>query len=177
MSPEQEQRVRTVFEAVLPCEPTRRAVVLDALCAGDAEVRSAVERLLADDEQADRDDFLTPPGEAPDMEVRLSVTEGPHQGEVFTFREHDTFIVGRSQDAHFRLPLKDKYFSRFQFLIEVNPPWCRLVDMASTNGTYVNGRACDGDRPARRGYHPGRQHDHSSGFPGSGVPHGRPAPT
>ena len=65
---------------------------------------------------------------------------GTPPGSSFTFREHETFIVGRSQDAHFRLPLKDKYFSRFHFMVEVNPPLCRLMDMASTNGTFVNGR-------------------------------------
>jgi serine/threonine-protein kinase len=74
------------------------------------------------------------------MIVTLSVTEGPHRGQVFEFREHDTFIVGRSKDAHFRLPLKDKTFSRFHFMVEVNPPCCRLIDMASRNGTRVNGR-------------------------------------
>src|SRR5215468_118963 len=73
------------------------------------------------------------------MIVTLTVTEGPHRGQVFTFREHDTFIVGRSKDAHFRLPLKDKTFSRFHFMVEVNPPSIRLMDMASTNGTIVNG--------------------------------------
>ena len=74
------------------------------------------------------------------MIVTLTVTDGPHRGQVFAFREHDTFIVGRSKDAHFRLPMKDKTFSRFHFMVEVNPPCCRLMDMASRNGTWVNGR-------------------------------------
>jgi serine/threonine-protein kinase len=73
------------------------------------------------------------------MIVTLAVTEGPHRGQVFSFREHDTFIVGRSKDAHFRLPLKDKSLSRFHFIVEANPPFCRLIDMASRNGTRVNG--------------------------------------
>ena len=73
------------------------------------------------------------------MNVTLTVIEGPHQGSSFTFRDHDNFIVGRSKDAHFRLPLKDKYFSRIHFMVEVNPPSCRLMDMASLNGTFVNG--------------------------------------
>ena len=38
------------------------------------------------------------------------------------------------------MPVEDKYFSRHHFLIEVNPPKCRLLDLASTNGTRVNGR-------------------------------------
>ena len=73
------------------------------------------------------------------MIVTLTVTEGPHRGQAYEFREHDTFIVGRSKDAHFRLPFKDKTLSRFHFMVEVNPPSCRLMDMASRNGTLVNG--------------------------------------
>src|SRR3954453_19835353 len=74
------------------------------------------------------------------MKVTLSVTEGPHKGRDFTFQEHDNFIVGRAPCAHFRLSLKDKYFSRVHFMVEVNPPCCRLMDMGSRNGTRVNGR-------------------------------------
>ena len=72
------------------------------------------------------------------MKVTLDVIEGPHQGRTFQFAEHDTFIVGRARYAHFHLPAKDQYFSRAHFLLEVNPPLCRLMDMASTNGTFVN---------------------------------------
>jgi serine/threonine-protein kinase len=74
------------------------------------------------------------------MRVLITAIAGPHQGEVFDFTGHDTFLVGRSKRAHFRLPEKDEYFSRIHFLVEVNPPHCRLVDMKSTNGTYVNGK-------------------------------------
>jgi hypothetical protein len=74
------------------------------------------------------------------MQVKLLVTDGPHQGRSFTFHEHDTFIVGRATCAHFRLPQKDARFSRVHFMIEVNPPHCRLIDANSTNGTFVNGR-------------------------------------
>jgi serine/threonine-protein kinase len=73
------------------------------------------------------------------MRITLTVTEGPHQGKSFTFEEHDNFIVGRSLRAHFQLAVKDKYFSRYHFLVEVNPPQCRLLDLNSRNGTYVNG--------------------------------------
>src|SRR4051794_40874416 len=74
------------------------------------------------------------------MRVTLSVTAGPHEGTAFTFDHHDTFLVGRSQHAHFRLPAKDRFFSRIHFMLEVNPPHCRLIDMGSHNGTYVNGQ-------------------------------------
>ena len=72
------------------------------------------------------------------MKVVLSVTKGPHSGNSYTFEDHDNFIVGRGKYAHFRLPKKDPYFSRTHFMIEVNPPYCRLMDMSSSNGTYVN---------------------------------------
>ncbi len=74
------------------------------------------------------------------LRISLTVTQGPHQGRRFSFMGHDTFLVGRSKRAHFRLPHKDKAFSRVHFLVEVNPPQCRLLDMGSHNGTSVNGR-------------------------------------
>ncbi len=73
------------------------------------------------------------------MRVTLTVTAGPHLGQSFTFTGHDLFLVGRSKSAHFRLPAKDRYFSRIHFLVEVNPPLCRIQDMGSRNGTHVNG--------------------------------------
>ncbi len=84
------------------------------------------------------------------MRITLTVTAGPHEGRAFTFAGHDTFLVGRSQRAHFRLPSKDRYFSRAHFLVEVNPPRCALLDMGSRNGTYVNG-----ERVKRRELHDG----------------------
>lgn len=73
------------------------------------------------------------------MRITLSVIAGPHEGREFSFVEHDNFIVGRGTQTHFRLPLKDRYFSRIHFMVEVNPPSCRLMDMQSKNGTRVNG--------------------------------------
>ena len=68
------------------------------------------------------------------------MTSGPHEGREFSFDRHDNFIVGRAKTAQFRLSKKDRYFSRNHFLIEVNPPLCRLLDLNSTNGTLVNGK-------------------------------------
>lgn len=77
------------------------------------------------------------------MRVTLTVTAGPHAGRVFEFTGHDVFLVGRSHQAHFRLPKIDPYFSRVHFVVEVNPPACRLTDMKSRNGTKVNGQRVD----------------------------------
>lgn len=73
------------------------------------------------------------------MQVRLKVMSGPHEGREFVFDGHENFLVGRGSAAHFRLPSKDPYFSRLHFLVEINPPACRLMDLGSTNGTSVNG--------------------------------------
>jgi serine/threonine-protein kinase len=72
--------------------------------------------------------------------ITLTVTAGPHAGRVFRFEEHDSFLVGRDKTARFRLARKDEYVSRHHFLVELNPPHCRLIDVESTNGTQVNGQ-------------------------------------
>jgi eukaryotic-like serine/threonine-protein kinase len=74
------------------------------------------------------------------MPLTFQITEGPSKGASYTFAEHATFLVGRALDAHFRLPEDDRYFSRRHFIVEVNPPLCRLIDIRSRNGTLVNGK-------------------------------------
>lgn len=76
----------------------------------------------------------------PPLALTLTVIQGPTSGLAFTFPGHATFLVGRSPDAHFRFPERDRSVSRLHFLIEVNPPLCRLVDLHSRRGTFVNGQ-------------------------------------
>ncbi len=73
------------------------------------------------------------------VKLKLTIVAGPHQGQEFVFAGHDTFLVGRTKDAHFQLSYDDPYFSRRHFLVEVNPPRCRLIDLNSRNGTLLNG--------------------------------------
>ncbi len=63
---------------------------------------------------------------------------GPQTGRVFTFEQHDTFMIGRSEDSQFCLP-QDRFFSRHHCILEIAPPQCFLRDLTSLNGTYVNG--------------------------------------
>jgi eukaryotic-like serine/threonine-protein kinase len=72
------------------------------------------------------------------LRLTLTALEGPHKGEIYTFADHEIFHVGRSEKAH--LQVTDGYFSRFHFMLEINPPACRLTDLKSRNGTYVNGK-------------------------------------
>jgi eukaryotic-like serine/threonine-protein kinase len=72
------------------------------------------------------------------MLVTLRVIAGPHTGRIFTFEQHETFLIGRSESAHFCLP-EDRFFSRHHCLLEIAPPQIFLRDLGSTNGTYING--------------------------------------
>lgn len=72
------------------------------------------------------------------MQVNLRVIAGPYQGRVFTFTQHDSFLIGRNPEAHLCLP-EDRFFSRNHCLLEINPPRSFLRDLGSTNGTFVNG--------------------------------------
>src|SRR5438876_9575807 len=73
------------------------------------------------------------------MRVTLRVLAGPYNGQEFTFDQHDTFLIGRSENAHLYLP-EDRFFSRHHCLLEISPPRCFLRDLGSTNGTFVNGQ-------------------------------------
>lgn len=85
------------------------------------------------------------------MQVNLKVVGGPYKGRIFSFTQHDSFLIGRSRDAHLYLP-DDRYFSRNHCLLEINPPHSFLRDLNSTNGTFLNGQRVanahlsDGDR-------------------------------
>jgi serine/threonine-protein kinase len=74
------------------------------------------------------------------MRVKLAVVVGPHHGQEFNFDGHEVFLAGRSPRCHFQVDDRDKAFSRVHFLIEFNPPQCRLVDLGNRNGTLVNGK-------------------------------------
>src|SRR5687768_6279419 len=73
------------------------------------------------------------------MQVNLKVTAGPYKGRIFSFTQHDTFLIGRNPDAHLCFP-DDRYFSRNHCLLEMNPPHSFLRDLNSTNGTFLNGQ-------------------------------------
>jgi eukaryotic-like serine/threonine-protein kinase len=85
------------------------------------------------------------------VKLKLTIISGPHQGKEFEFDRHDTFLVGRTKDGHFQLSYDDPYFSRRHFLVEVNLPRCRLINLSDRNGTLLNGvrvqaaEAADGD--------------------------------
>jgi serine/threonine-protein kinase len=72
------------------------------------------------------------------MRVSLAVTAGPNEGLTVDIDQHERFVVGRSGRTSVRFPNKDPYLSRFHFVLEINPPLCRVTDLGSRNGTFVN---------------------------------------
>lgn len=76
------------------------------------------------------------------MRVTLNVVAGPQTGRSFYFDQHETFMIGRSEDAQFCLP-QDRFFSRHHCIVEIAPPQAFIRDLGSTNGTFVNGIRID----------------------------------
>lgn len=74
--------------------------------------------------------------------LRLTAVEGPICGQTLTIDKSGNFLLGRSSRARFRFPSGpdgDLRISHAHCLIEFDPPHCRVHDLKSRNGTYVNG--------------------------------------
>ena len=84
------------------------------------------------------------------MRVELYVTAGPAKGKRFVFNKPDCFLFGRAKDAHVSLP-NDLYVSRQHFFLEISPPDCKLRDLNSKNGVFVNGVRYGGRTPLKGG--------------------------
>ncbi|MDM8550590.1 FHA domain-containing serine/threonine-protein kinase [Desulfobacterales bacterium HSG2] len=80
------------------------------------------------------------------MHVEVKVTAGPAKGQTFAFHKPDCFLFGRAADARISLT-RDPYVSRQHFLLEISPPECRVTDLDSKNGVFVNGIRYGGRRP------------------------------
>ena len=84
------------------------------------------------------------------MRVVIHVAEGPAAGKSFTFDQPDVFLFGRAKDARISLP-DDPFVSRQHFLLEICPPHCRVTDLESKNGTFVDGLRYGGRKPLEAG--------------------------
>jgi serine/threonine-protein kinase len=70
--------------------------------------------------------------------VTLNVTNGAGGVKTWSFTGHELVLVGRSQQA--QVCVNDRHLSRVHFMVEMDPPSCRLTDLGSRNGTLVNGK-------------------------------------
>lgn len=80
--------------------------------------------------------------------IVLTVDEGRDKGRRFEFDEPTRCVVGRARDCGLKLPGEWEYqlVSRHHCELDIDPPFVRVHDLGSRNGTYVNGRLI-GRRP------------------------------
>jgi len=72
------------------------------------------------------------------MRAYLTVQEGPAQGEMITAEQGSMFRIGRQANAD--LPITDdRAMSGLHFALLCDKSRCRIRDLNSTNGTFVNG--------------------------------------
>ena len=71
--------------------------------------------------------------------VVFQIVEGPSVGTSFRFDDHRVFLLGRHPDCALGLG-PDTFVSRVHAIAEVSPPRCRIRDLDSKNGTFVNGQ-------------------------------------
>lgn len=72
------------------------------------------------------------------MEVILKVMEGPELNKMITIKKADCLLFGRTRECPIDLS-EDPFVSRNHFLLEISPPDCKVTDIGSKNGIFVNG--------------------------------------
>ena len=73
------------------------------------------------------------------MGVILEIRDGPMAGKVIGLKTGETVTVGRAAGrAQFALP-HDTFMSGVHFAVECKPGGCRVQDLKSSNGTFLNG--------------------------------------
>jgi len=77
------------------------------------------------------------------------IIEPRHErGHRFTLS--NVLTVGRNEDCDISVP-EDSFMSGLHARIEVRPDGAWVVDLGSTNGSFVNGRRVDTERQVHRG--------------------------
>jgi pSer/pThr/pTyr-binding forkhead associated (FHA) protein len=76
------------------------------------------------------------------------MANGPLVGQEYEFRDGAVYVLGRAAECYPHLPDEIPYkdISRHHCLLSIQLPEVRLLDLGSTNGTFINGaKVC---RPA-----------------------------
>ena len=71
------------------------------------------------------------------MRFEFRVIDGPNADWRFQLRPHMEYTVGRTDSADMALP-NDMMLSSVHFKLETSDQECRVSDLGSTNGTFVN---------------------------------------
>lgn len=72
------------------------------------------------------------------MLLRLKVTEGSLAGQTTELSAGQVAIIGRADRSDFRI-VGDRHLSGRHLLVECCEDGCRLLDLNSTNGSWLNG--------------------------------------
>jgi hypothetical protein len=72
------------------------------------------------------------------MRLLLEIKTGEHSGHKKWLRRGERMLVGRTEQSEFVVP--DARMSSVHFHVECTAEGCRVRDMRSTNGTYLNGK-------------------------------------
>jgi hypothetical protein len=72
------------------------------------------------------------------MQLLLEIASGPSAGRKVLLRSDQTVRVGRTNEAEFCVS-QDAYLSSVHFSLRCDADACRLEDLESTHGTFVNG--------------------------------------
>ena len=85
------------------------------------------------------------------MRVEIHITTGPARGQRVILDKPGRFSCGRAANARVSLP-KDPYASNYHALFEILPSkGCKITDLNSKNGIFVNGIRYGGQKPPKMG--------------------------
>ena len=73
------------------------------------------------------------------MNVVLEFVDGPFRGRKTVLRSPSQLVVGRTDAAEYPVP-HDPLMSGTHFRLDVETSECKVADLGSTNGTFVNGQ-------------------------------------
>ena len=73
------------------------------------------------------------------MRVVVTHVTGARKGERDLFKDLDSISIGRSQDSRLRLGINDTRASARHAVLTFENDRYFVVDVGSTNGTFVNG--------------------------------------
>lgn len=80
--------------------------------------------------------------------VFVVVEPRQHRGSTHTLS--NVLTIGRTDDNDFAVD-DDTFMSSHHARLEIRPEGVWLVDLESTNGSFVNGQRVDGERSVRKG--------------------------
>jgi eukaryotic-like serine/threonine-protein kinase len=85
--------------------------------------------------------------------IVLTITQGQLSGTQYVYEDREVCTIGRHKDCNVRLPSDAAHaqVSRYHCLLDINPPFIRVRDLGSGNGTYVNGQRVGSQQQAPQG--------------------------